>query len=342
MFSLLVIILLESSYKFQYNYCTTLYKKLISIENMMNAKQLAAFRAVMLTGSMSEASQMLHVSQPAVSRLIKDLEERLGFTLFDRRNSRVFATQAAHSFFREVERHFIGMDSLTQSAEKIRLMKTGKLRLASAPVLAFSEMPEVVAKFLRQRDGVSASFVTYTSVEVMNMVGSQQFDLGVVMLPVESTEIAVGDCFQVDCQCIMAPGHPLAQQAEVHAGDLHEQDFVAIGEQNTITRFRIDKELRDAQARPKARIETPLFITAQAMVKEGLGVSIVDPFTARRYVEQGGVAKPFLPSVPLYFGFITPLNRPPQGLVQEFIDECTEHLSQRMPLQRIDPSQVVI
>lgn len=306
----------------------------------MNAKQLAAFRAVMLTGSMSEASQMLYVSQPAVSRSIKDLEESLGFTLFERRNSRVYATSAAHSFYREVERHFIGMDSLAQSADRIRMMKTGSLRLASAPVLAFSEMPSVVASFLRQYEDVRASFVTYSSVEVMNMVGAQQFDLGVVMLPVESTEIAIGDCFQVDCQCIMAPGHPLAEKAIVDATDLHQQDYVAIGEQNTVTRFRIDKVLHNSNSKPYNRIETPFFITAESFVREGLGVSIVDPFTAQRYVDQGGVARPFQPSVPLYFGFITPLNRPPSGLVKAFIEHCVAQLSSRMPLQRINPDEV--
>ena len=330
----------QSIYQFQYNYLTTLFRNFIALGNTMNAKQLSAFRAVMLTGSMSEASQMLYVSQPAVSRLIKDLEESLGFTLFERRNSRVFATPAAHSFYREVERHFIGLDSLAQSADRIRLMKTGTLRLASAPVMAFSEMPSIVASFLADYEDIKVSFVTCSSVEVMNMVGSQQFDLGIVMLPVESTEIAIGDCFQVDCQCIMAPGHPLAGKSVIHANDLHQQDYVAIGEQNTVTRFRIDKVLNHSQSRPHNRIETPFFITAEAFVREGLGVSIVDPFTAQRYVDQGGVARPFQPSVPLYFGFITPLNRPPAGLVQTFIEHCIARLSARMPLQPVNPAEV--
>ena len=79
----------------------------------------------MLAGSMSDASRMLYVSQPAVSRLIKDLEESLGFTLFDRRNSRLYPTQAAHAFYREVERHFIGMDNLSQAADQVKRFEGG-------------------------------------------------------------------------------------------------------------------------------------------------------------------------------------------------------------------------
>lgn len=308
----------------------------------MNAKQLSAFRAVMLTGSISEASQMLYVSQPAVSRLIKDLEQSLGFELFDRRNSRVYPTPSAHAFFREVERHFIGIDTLAQSAEKIRMMKRGRLRIATAPVFGFSEMPSIISRFLAGRDEVAASFVSDTSVEVANMVGAQQFDLGIVMLPVDSSEISLGACFQTDCQCIAWPGHRFEQQVNVEAEDLHGEPFVAIGEQNTITRFRIDMALRDLQIRPETRIETPFFINAQSFVQERLGVSIVDPFTAYRYQAQGGIARPFKPSVPLYFGFITPLNHPPTGLVAEFIDYCIAYLSERVELQPLDPSKASV
>mgnify|MGYP001199364429 CR=1 FL=1 len=306
----------------------------------MNSKQLAAFRAVMLAGSMSDASRMLYVSQPAVSRLIKDLEESLGFTLFDRRNSRLYPTQAAHAFYREVERHFIGLDNLSQAADQIRMMRSGRLRIAVMPALAFSAMPLVVSRFLRSHGDVSATFSPHLSVELVNRVGAQQFDLGVAMLPVESNEIAFGPCYKVDCQCIAPAGHRFEDQKRVSAADLDREPFVAIGAQNTITRFRIDVAIRESLARPDERIETPLFSTAASFVKEGLGVSIVDPFTALQFAEQGVIARPFDPGVPLYFGFITPVNRPISGLAQEFIDSFESYAAYHVPLTPIEPDEV--
>ncbi len=306
----------------------------------MNSKQLSAFRAVMLAGSMSDASRMLYVSQPAVSRLIKDLEESLGFTLFDRRNSRLYPTQAAHAFYREVERHFIGMDNLSQAADQIRMMRSGRLRIAVMPALAFSAMPTVVSRFLKSHGDVSATFSPHLSPEVVNRVGAQQFDLGLAMLPVDSKEIAFGACYKVNCQCIAPAGHRFAEQKRVNAADLDREPFVAIGAQNTITRFRIDVAIKESLARPDERIETPLFSTAASLVKEGLGVSIVDPFTAHQFAQQGVVARPFDPGIPLYFGFISPVNRPISGLAQEFIDSFEAYAAYNVPLTPIDPEEV--
>ncbi|MDI3324252.1 LysR substrate-binding domain-containing protein [Pontibacterium granulatum] len=306
----------------------------------MNSKQLAAFRAVMLAGSMSDASRMLYVSQPAVSRLIKDLEESLGFTLFDRRNSRLYPTQAAHAFYREVERHFIGMDNLSQAADQIRMMRSGRLRIGAMPALAFSVMPTIVSRFLRSHGDVSAVFAPHLSVELANRVGAQQFDLGVVMLPVESKEIAYGPCYKIDCVCIAPKGHRFADQEKVHASDLHREPFVAIGQQNTVTRFLIDSALRENLARPDERMETLLLSTAASMVKEGLGVSIVDAFTAHTFADDNLIVRPFEPSVPLYFGFITPVNRPVSGLAQEFIDSFEAYAAYNFPLTPIEPDEV--
>jgi len=143
----------------------------------MNAKQLTAFRAVMLAGSMSEASQMLYVSQPAVSRLIKDLEESLGFTLFERRSSRLYPTPEAHAFFVEVRRHFIGMDNLAQAADQIRMNKRGRLRIAAMPALAFSCLPQVIGEFMQDREGVSVNLAPHNTVEVTNLLGAQQAEM---------------------------------------------------------------------------------------------------------------------------------------------------------------------
>ncbi len=306
----------------------------------MNAKQLAAFRAVMLAGSMSEASEMLYVSQPAVSRLIKDLEESLGFALFERRSSRLFPTPEAHAFFVEVRRHFIGLDNLTQAADQIRMNKRGRLRIAAMPALAFSCLPRVVSRFLQGREDVSLSLAPHNSVEVTNLLGAHQADLGIVMLPVESSEISFGPCYEVECRCVAPAGHRFEAQAEVAAAALNREPFITIGEQNTVTRFRIDAALKASLVKPDQHIETPLFVTVQALVAQGLGVSIIDPFTAELHAAQGGVSRPFKPSIPFYFGFITPLNRPPAGLAQEFIS-CFEALAgASMTLKPVDPHAV--
>ncbi|MEH6445261.1 MAG: LysR substrate-binding domain-containing protein [Oceanospirillaceae bacterium] len=309
---------------------------------MLNSKQLATFKAVMLTGSMSDASRILHVSQPAVSRMIKDLESELGFTLFDRRNSRIYPTQAAHAFYREVQLHLVGLTKLSQAAEQIRIMKRGKLRIASMPALAFSTIPVVLSNFLKVREEVSAIFSPHLSVELVNRVGAQQFDLGITMLPIESKEIMYGPCYKVDCRCIAPADHPFKDYDVVTAADLHQQPYISIGEQNTIIHFLLNSALKEANAQPIERVETLLLPMAASLVEQGLGVSVVDAFTAHAFEKKGVISRPFEPSISLYFGFIAPVNRPISGLAQEFIDVFEEFALEHYSLTSVLPSEAAI
>lgn len=309
---------------------------------MLNSKQLATFKAVMLTGSMSDASKTLYVSQPAVSRMIKDLESELGFVLFDRRNSRIYPTQAAHAFYREVQLHFVGLTKLSQAAEQIRIMKRGKLRIASMPALASSTIPMVLSEFLKTREEVSAIFAPHLSVELVNRVGAQQFDLGITMLPIESKEIEYGPCYRVDCRCIAPADHPFKDQAVVSASDLDQQPYISIGEQNEIIHFLLNSALKEVNAKPIERVETLLLPMAASLVQQGLGVSVVDAFTAHAFAKQGVISRPFTPSISLYFGFIAPVNRPIAGLAQEFIDVFEAFADKNYALTRVHPSEAAL
>ncbi|MEH6471546.1 MAG: LysR substrate-binding domain-containing protein [Halopseudomonas sp.] len=308
----------------------------------MNAKQLNAFRAVMLSGSMVGAAKMLYVSQPAITRLIKDLEASCGFDLFERRNSRLFATPEGNALYQEVKRHFIGLDNLSQMAGQIRMNKTGRLRIAAMPALAHSILPSTLSRFIKACPNVSTTLAPSSSLEVTKLVAAQQFDIGVVMLPIESSEVRFGPCYQVDCRVVMPRDHPLADKSLIGAQDLNDQPFIAIGHENTLTRFRIDATFASENIKPRSHIETPLFITAQALVREGQGISIIDPFTANLFENQGGTSRPFEPAIPFYFGFIFPLHRQPSALAEQFIDTFVQQSQALMVLHPISPDEIDI
>ncbi|WP_271272596.1 LysR substrate-binding domain-containing protein [Aliamphritea hakodatensis] len=295
----------------------------------MNVKQIAAFRAVMTSGSTVGAAKMLYISQPAVTRLIKDLEDSCDFALFERRSSRLFPTPEAESLYEEVRRHFMGMDQLAQSVKQIRTLRTGRLRIAAIPALAYSVLPRIVSHFMRTRKAVSLTLTPASSVNVAKMVTSQQFDLGIVMLPVNAGELTFQRCYGTSFRFICNADHPYAERQEVVAEDLHEQDFIAISEQNPLTRYRIDAPLHAKHIHPRQSVETPMFITVQALVQEGLGVSVIDPFTASIFTENGGKSLNFRPDIPFYFAFITPFNKQISALAEEFIS-CFEQRAEKI------------
>ncbi len=117
-------------------------------------RHIEAFRAVMATGSMTEASRRLHTSQPQVSRLIGQLEGITGLPLFDRGGSRLVPTLDGTRFHAEVERAFIGLSSLEVAASRIRAFGAERLRAAAMPRLAGGLLARAVARFRQDHPGV--------------------------------------------------------------------------------------------------------------------------------------------------------------------------------------------
>ncbi|MBH5388541.1 methyl-accepting chemotaxis protein [Bradyrhizobium diversitatis] len=113
----------------------------------MNPRQIEAFRAVMLTGSMSVAAEMLKITQPAVSRLIKDLEADMKLLLFRREGNRLVPSHEATILFTEVDRFYVGMDRIAKIANELRHAKVGSLRIASIGALSLSCITQAISTF---------------------------------------------------------------------------------------------------------------------------------------------------------------------------------------------------
>ncbi len=99
----------------------------------LNPRQIEAFRAVVLTGGVGMAAKLINVTQPAVSRMIRDLQQQLGLTLFERRGTGLVPTSEALSLYAEVERAFVGLERIAQMADELRTRRAGFLRIAALP-----------------------------------------------------------------------------------------------------------------------------------------------------------------------------------------------------------------
>jgi len=158
---------------------------------MLNPRQLEAFRAVMLTGGMTPAAELIGVTQPAVSRLIRDLQRSLRLTLFKKRGARLLPTGEAHSLYREVERSFVGLDRIAQSALELRERRAGTLRIAALPALASGFLPRFAGAFLAARPKLDLALFGLTSSSVLDWVISGQCDVGIAEIPIEHPTVVI-------------------------------------------------------------------------------------------------------------------------------------------------------
>lgn len=285
---------------------------------MIRIRQLEAFRAIMITGGVTAAAGMLNISQPAVSRLISNLEETLGFGVFQRRKGRLHPTPEAEFLFAEVDRVFANLDHIAQMSEDILHQKVGHLRIACLPGFATSLLPSVVADFLAEREGVTISVQSRSSGRVRDWIAAQQYDVGIAD-EFDGHSAVEHEPIMISSVCVVAKGHRLAGYKVIKPGDLEGEPMVTNDRDHSFNQ-EVERRFDDAGIKLDRRVEVRQFATACLLAKRGVGASIVSAIDAAEYVDRGLVAIPFEPQVAFKIDLLYPAYHPRPLLLREFVD----------------------
>ena len=288
---------------------------------MIQSRQLEAFRAVMLTGAMTAAAEMMHVTQPAVSRLVRDLEAELGLVLFQRRGNLVVPTAQADSLLLEVERSFVGLQSIRDFAEDLREGRGGSLRLAALPAMSAGFMPRFVAQFSQSRPRLRIMVDGLPSPAVRDGVANGRFDVGVSLAPFQRTALTA-IALEDNAVVVLPAHHRLVERKTIHAADLADENLILLTKFN---QGRHPVELALQAVRRGQVIETPQSTIACILVSEGAGVAIVDPFSASEFVGRGVVLRPFDPALVIGTAIVHSSERGLSIVAQEFLTAFVEH-----------------
>jgi DNA-binding transcriptional LysR family regulator len=294
------------------------------VQRPINFKQLEAFRAVMLTGTTVRAAEMLNISQPAVSRYLQNLELDVGFALFERHQGRLHPTAEGEALFSEAQNTFAGLGRLRRVAEDIRLLRRGHLRLVVPTPLARGLMPQAIAVFRARHPEVSVTLDIAVRRELRNRVDAQQFDLAFATLPFDYCAAGISPLVSVSGVCVLPPGHELANRKAVRAKDLSDATFISLSP-DTLARYEIDMVFDEASVHRNLAIETQTASSVCELVAAGLGVSVVDPFTANSFANLGIHVRPFRPAITYDYGLLYPAQRPLSQVAEIFaaiVREC--------------------
>jgi len=260
---------------------------------MLSQRSLEAFKSVMSTGSASAAAQALSISQPAVSRLLKTLESRLELTLFTRAGNRLIPTEAARMLADEVEHAFVGLSMIEASARRIKRGEHGALKLAAMPVLASTILVDVTADLFASRPSSEIELNAMRTANIIPLLARRQAALGFVSPRRVTPEVSVLTHDYFPYRCIMRADDPLAGRERVTLSDLAGRDFVGYTSASTTTGLILDRLIAKMPVPPRVRVHAHLSASTCALVMRGVGISVVDPFSAREHVAAGGVSRPF-------------------------------------------------
>ncbi len=283
----------------------------------MNIRQLEAFRAFMMAGSTKAAAHLLGVSQPAVSRLIDQLERSLAIDLFDRSKGRLIPTPEALLLHEEVERTFISVDKIREIAADIRMANAGKLTLGVLPALSLRFVPRAVELFRKTHPKTSISINIQTSAKIEEWAAAQQIDIGIAEHPFARTGVDSDD-FCREPYVIAAPiGHRLAKHRIVRPEHLEGEDFVSLT-RHTVVRHIVDQIFQKAQVERRLGLEAQNSAVICDLIERGLGVGLVDPFTAHDFRDRV-LIRPFLPGVEFHLALLHPSHRPLPKMARAFL-----------------------
>ena len=271
----------------------------------LNLRQIEGFTAIVAAGSIIGAARMLNVSQPGLSRLLSALERSLGFALFERRGKRLLITPDGTEFAEEIAHSLAGLRALERTAEDLRLMRRTTLRIAAIPALCFQVVPRAVAAFMRAHPGVNIQFEALGAQRIVESTAARHVEIGVTQMMGSVPGLAVAGAYHSECVCVVPPGHALARHAAIGPADVLAHDLVMLPP-SSLAGMRLAAVLGQY---PAARIETFLSSAACAMVVEGAGIAVVDPFTAEMFGPRLR-AIPFRPVVDFGFDLVHPASQP--------------------------------
>jgi DNA-binding transcriptional LysR family regulator len=240
----------------------------------VDLRQLEIIRAIADTGSFTAAGEKLHVSQSAISRQILLLEEELGEPVFHRIGRRIRITPAGESLLQLSHRVFQDLQETVSSIGDKRESLRGTMRLVGGMTVCLYVFPALLAEVRRVHPQLDLKITVGSAERSIAMLRSGAGDVGMITLPVEATDLVSVPVLEEELLLVTYPTHPLAKKKSIAPADLDRQDFVLF-ETGSVTRRLVESFFAREHLDPEIIMETENVEIIKAMVRNGLGISII-------------------------------------------------------------------
>lgn len=285
----------------------------------MKFRQIEAFRYTMLQGTTSAAAEKMYISQPAVSRLLSDLESSLGFTLFDRRKGRLYPTLEAAEFFRSVEESFLGIQKLESVADRIRNKAPNELKIACTSAISSSLLPLALKEHKKYYPDERVSIQTLPMAEIAMKLQTNAVDLA---FGLELPQLAgIERKFIGDARFVFAmhTQHRLKDKKRITANDLIGESVLSVMDTYPGYWNQLEKALEPVKDQIHQNIHIDTSHTAYAIIASGLSVGVLEPFAANAWKGKGVIVREFEPNIAYPYGMAYPTNIKPHESLHNFI-----------------------
>lgn len=286
------------------------------VEHRHRLREFECLRAVVVTGTTIGAARRLGISQSAVSRSLSQLEARVGRLLFLRRSGRIEPTAEALRLNDKLDPIFEtladieGAEWVTPDAEPLRLIVP--------PTLAHHFVISRVARFLKENPGKQLQLDIQATDVLVSGILELRYDLGLTSGMIQRSGVHLVPWRRSQVVCAMPTGHPLSEKEVITPHDL---EGVALIEflRRLGTRAITEQLFARAGVHPKQVAETATNMAALELVRQGLGVTLINPFPLLTSGLDGIEVRPFDAAIFYNTSFVLPSGRPPSQLARQFM-----------------------
>lgn len=289
-------------------------------------RQLRAFVALTETGSFTDAAARLHVTQSALSGLIKELEQSLGVQVVNRSTRKVELAEVGREFYPLAGRLLQDLDGALETIADMKALKRGLVRIAAPQLMSASVLPEVIAGFKRAYPDIEIRLLDCMVENVLPKVHSGEVDFAVGPERESSADIEAKTLFEIPFVVVFRADHPLNKKKRVTWDDALRYPVVALkGEFTHRLRVDLHESLHDEALNPAN--EVGFMTTAFAMVSAGLGVTTCLPYASNLIRLHQLQSRPLLePQVRRKFLIFTRRDRPLSPAAQAFSAYLLDHV----------------
>ena len=245
----------------------------------ISIRQLTAFISVADNGSFTRASEQMHLTQSAVSGLIKELESSLGIVLFDRTTRQLSLSVVGHHLLPQARRILNEMLLFENEASSLTSLAQGQVRLAVSQFAA-SSMPAVIAQFAKEYPDISVSLLDCSAENVLEHIQNIEVDLGVgteLGFMESEDDISADLLYQLPFCVVMPDSHALVQKSEVVWQDLVDIPLITL-QGPFIEQVTAELDESIASHIQQARYKVNFMSTALEMTRQGFGITLCLPY----------------------------------------------------------------
>ena len=246
----------------------------------MRLRHIEVFHAIYVTGSITNAANFLHVSQPSVSKVLAHAEMQLGFALFDRVKGRLTPTREAQMLFSEVDKVYKQIRSVRNSAINLKKIKTGNINIGLTPALGFNLIPEAVAMYKKKHPHVNINLQTMHNDEVQQALLEHKIDFALMFSPPPLPGVTQ----QTICESQLVMMYPIDlfshRPTSITLDQLESHEVIGIWDSGPLGDL-IWSRLAEDDIAVNTNIKVQTYFLAARLVAQEMGVCVIDQYTAQ-------------------------------------------------------------